>query len=103
MKNYKKGCILIIGQLRFHLLNKIFFENHKNDFDFFAVIDSNSEEKLDDLSFIKEFFIVEKNLKELNDQKKLLKVKDGHKLLQWQKLKIGYQLIERYIKKNNIE
>ena len=103
MKNYKKGCILIIGQLRFHLLNKIFFENHKKDFDFFAVVDSNSEEKLNDLSFIKDSFIVEKNLKELNNQKKLLKIKDGHKLLQWQKLKIGYQLIEKYTKKNNIE
>ena len=57
MKNYKKGCILIIGQLRFHLLNKKFFENHKKDFDFFAVIDSSSEEKIKDLSFIKEFFI----------------------------------------------
>ena len=62
MKNYKKGCILIIGQLRFHLLNKIFFENHKKNFDFFAVVDSNSEEKLNDLSFIKDSFIVEKNL-----------------------------------------
>ena len=101
MKNYKKGCILIIGQLRFHLLNKKFFENHKKDFDFFAVIDSSSEEKIKDLSFIKEFFIIEKNLKELNNQKKLLKINDGRKLLQWQKLKIGYQLIEKYTKHPN--
>jgi len=33
----------------------------------------------------------------------LLKINDGRKLLQWQKLKIGYQLIEKYTKQNNIE
>jgi hypothetical protein len=92
----KPNAFLITGQLRLGCGHSGFWERFCEDNDVFVVTDRQSRKNLKYFSKAKGIKIVEDETKHIREQEELLALEEGAKLLQWQKLRIGYDLIQTH-------
>ncbi|WP_341938855.1 hypothetical protein [Marinimicrobium sp. C2-29] len=98
-----KNCILITGILRNAFLNENIFKEISKRYDVFVVTSTDSAEDVKYLGRVKNVYYVEDDPLQLKIQNDLLQLREGFKYLQWQKLLLGYFLIDEWKNKNHVE
>ncbi len=91
-----KIAFIITGLLRKVDENIKFLNFISDNFDLFICTSKENEKDLELFNDVKDYFLVEDDIKEKATQKFLLNVKEGSKILQWHKLFIAKKMLIEY-------
>ena len=98
----RRYAIVITGILRSLETTIGWFNSLPENCDLFIVTDAKSRKKLDQFQKLKDHRIIEDSAYQNSVQEYLLSIREGSKILQWQKFAVAVEMIEEYSKNNRI-